>query len=80
VIHRLKSIIVINCYYYFSDASLPLSRLIIFNSHGLFKLEKREMIFQGGGYGSNVKSLVLKEKISDKILEVFVLFLLIFLM
>jgi hypothetical protein len=35
------------------------------------------MIFQGEGDGGNVRSLILKEKISDKVLEVFILFLLI---
>jgi hypothetical protein len=34
------------------------------------------MIFQGDG--DKVRSLILKEKISDKVVEVFVLFLLIF--
>jgi hypothetical protein len=43
----------------------------------MFKLEGRKMIFQGGGYYNNTRSLILKEKISNKILEVFVLFLLI---
>jgi hypothetical protein len=38
----------------------------------MFKLEKRKMIFQGG----NERSLILKEKIVDKVFEVFVLFLL----
>jgi hypothetical protein len=40
----------------------------------MFRLEGRKMIFQGG----NVRSLILKEKIVDKVFEVFVLFLLIF--
>jgi hypothetical protein len=53
---------------------LPLSRLIIRNSHGMFRLEGRKMIFQDV---YNTRSLILKEKISDKVLEVFVLFLLI---
>jgi hypothetical protein len=44
----------------------------------MFKLEGRKMIFQGGGDQSNARSLILKEKISDKVLEVFILFLLIF--
>jgi hypothetical protein len=35
------------------------------------------MIFQGCGNWSDVRSLILKEKIPDKVLEVFVLFLLI---
>jgi hypothetical protein len=35
------------------------------------------MVFQGGSGDDNVRSLILKEKISDKVLEVFVLFLLI---
>jgi predicted permease len=43
----------------------------------MFKLEGRKMIFQGGGSYNNIRSLILKEKISDKVLEVFVLFLLI---
>jgi hypothetical protein len=38
-------------------------------------LEGRKMIFQGDGYYSNARSLISKEKISDKVLEVFVLFL-----
>jgi hypothetical protein len=39
----------------------------------MFNLKGRKMIFQGG---YNVRSLILKEKISDKVLEVFVLLLL----
>jgi hypothetical protein len=35
----------------------------------MFKLEKRKMIFQGG----NLRSLILKNGISNGILEVFVL-------
>jgi hypothetical protein len=73
-IYRLKSIIIIYCCY-FSDKFLPLSRLIIPNPHGKFGLEGRKMIFQGD---YNTRSLILKEKISDKVLEVFILFLLIF--
>jgi hypothetical protein len=60
---------------FFSDRFLPLSRLIIRNPYGMFKLEGRKMIFQGGY--SYTRSLILKEKISNKILEVIVLFLLI---
>jgi hypothetical protein len=41
----------------------------------MFRLEGRKMIFQGEG--NYTRSLILKEKISDKVLEVFVLFLLI---
>jgi hypothetical protein len=44
----------------------------------MYKLEGRKMIFQGDGDGDNVRSLILKEKILDKVLEVFILFLLIF--
>jgi hypothetical protein len=61
---------------FFSDCSLPLSRLIIPNPHEGFRLEGRKMIFQGGG-SYITRSLILKEKISDKVLEVFILFLLI---
>jgi hypothetical protein len=61
-------------YYYllllfFSDCSLQLSRLIIPNSHGMFKLEGRNVIFEY----PHIRSLILKEGISDGILEVFVL-------
>jgi hypothetical protein len=56
---------------FFSDYSLPLSRLIIHNPHGKFKLEGRNIIFEGGW--DNPRSLILKEGISDGILEVFVL-------
>jgi hypothetical protein len=44
----------------------------------MFKLEKRKMIFQGGGGWGNDRSLILKEGISNKVFEVFVLFLLMF--
>jgi hypothetical protein len=54
---------------FFSDKSLPLSRLIIPNPHGKFKLEGRNVIFEGH-FG---RSLVLKEGIPDGILEVFAL-------
>jgi hypothetical protein len=55
----------------FSDYFLPLSRLIIHNPHGKFKLEGQKIIFEGGY--NNQRSLILKEGISDGILEVFVL-------
>jgi hypothetical protein len=62
---------------FFSDRFIPLSRLIIRNPHRRFKLEGRKMIFQGDDEWDNRRSLILKEKISDKVLEVFILFLLI---
>jgi hypothetical protein len=52
----------------FSDGSLPLSKLSIPNPHGKFKLKGRNIIFEG-----YPRSLILKEGISDGILEVFVL-------
>jgi hypothetical protein len=55
---------------FFSDFSLPLSRLIIPNPHGKFKLEGKNIIFEGG---YNKRSLILKERRSDGILEVFAL-------
>jgi hypothetical protein len=76
IIHRLRS----KYYYYyllllfFLDCSLPLSRLIIPNPHKKFKLEGRNVIFEGG-YD---RSVILKEGISDGILEVFVLMTLFF--
>jgi hypothetical protein len=69
MIYRLKSIIIIILLLFFSDSSLPLSRLTIPNPHGKFKLEGRNIIFEGG----YTRSLILKEGISDRILEVFVL-------
>jgi hypothetical protein len=54
--------------FFFSDGSLPLSRLTIPNPFGEFKLEGRNIIFE-----YNSRSLILKEEISDEILEVFVL-------
>jgi hypothetical protein len=59
----------------FVDTTTPLADIIVPNPHGMFELEGRKMIFQGDDY--NTRSLILKEKISDKVLEVFVLFLLI---
>jgi hypothetical protein len=56
---------------YFLGGSLPLSRLIFPNPYGKFKLEGRKIIFEGDG---DPKSVILKEGISDGILEVFVLF------
>jgi hypothetical protein len=52
--------------------------LIIPNPYGLFKLKGRKMIFQGGGNYNDIRSLILKEKISNKVLEVFILLLLMF--
>jgi hypothetical protein len=43
----------------------------------MFKLEGRKMIFRGGNDWDNIRLLILKEKISDKVFEVFVSFLLI---
>jgi hypothetical protein len=56
---------------FFSDGSLPLSKLTIPNPHGKFKLEGRNIIFQGDS-DEDTKSVILKEGISDGILEVFV--------
>jgi hypothetical protein len=52
---------------FISDCSLPLSGIIISNPHGNFKLEERNIIFEG-----NPRSVILKEGILDGILEVFV--------
>jgi hypothetical protein len=72
VIYRLKSsIIIIYLLLFFSDCSLPLSKLTIPNPHGRFKLEGRKIIFEAGIF--NPRSVILKEGISDGILEVFVL-------
>jgi hypothetical protein len=46
--------------------------LIVPNPHGKFKLEGRNIIFECDW--RNSRSLILKEGISDGILEVFVLF------
>jgi hypothetical protein len=54
---------------FLSDGSLSLSRLTIPNPHGQFKLEGRKIIFEG----DDNRSVILKEGISDGILEVFVL-------
>jgi hypothetical protein len=54
----------------FSDDSLPLSRLVFPNPHRKLKLKGRKIIFQDDSYE---RSLILKEGISDGILEVFVL-------
>jgi hypothetical protein len=56
---------------FFSDYFLPLSRLIIPNPDGNFKLEGRNIKFEGKYY---TRSVILKEGISDGILEVFVFF------
>jgi hypothetical protein len=47
-----------------------MSRLTIPNPHGMFKLERRKIIFE---CIFNISSFILKEGISDGILEVFVL-------
>jgi hypothetical protein len=67
VIYRLKSII-IYLLLFFSDCSLPLSRLIFPNLHEEFKLEGRKIIFQVDDiFGDDSRSLILKEAISDGI-------------
>jgi hypothetical protein len=72
VIYRLKGIIIIILLlFFFLDSSLPLSKLTIPNPHGKFELEGRNIIFQGDCY-EDTRSLILKEGISDGILEVFV--------
>jgi hypothetical protein len=58
---------------FFSDSSLPLSKLIFPNPHGKFKLEGRKIIYEGDDYPEDLRSVILKEGISDEILEVFVL-------
>jgi hypothetical protein len=72
VIYRLKSTF-IYLLLSFSDGSLPLSRLTIPNPHEKFQLEGRNIIFEGDGWVRNTRSVILKEGISDGILEVFVL-------
>jgi hypothetical protein len=52
----------------FSDATLPLSRLTIYDPHGKFKFEERNIIFEGI---VSVTSVILKEGILNGILEVF---------
>jgi hypothetical protein len=52
----------------FSDGFLPLFRLIIPNPYGNFKLEGRNIIFEGIGCAN---SLILKEGVLNRILEVF---------
>jgi hypothetical protein len=49
--------------------AIELVNFIIPNPHGKFKLEGRNVIFEG----ENLRSLIFKEGISDGILEVFVL-------
>jgi hypothetical protein len=55
----------------FSDYLLPLSRFIIPNPHGKFKLEGQNVIFECEGI-EYVRSFILKEKTSNGILEVFI--------
>jgi hypothetical protein len=55
----------------FSD-SLPLSKLIIPNPHGRFRLEKQSIIFEGYNLLINARSVILKEGISNGILKMFV--------
>jgi hypothetical protein len=49
--------------------------VIIPNEKGSFLLEGRKATFDGGGHG-NARSLILKEGISDGVVEVFVFLLL----
>jgi hypothetical protein len=53
---------------FFSDTSVPLFP----NPHGEFELEGRSLIFESDDE-DNTRSLILKEGISDGILEMFVL-------
>jgi hypothetical protein len=46
VIYRLKSIIITWLLLFFSDGSLPLSRLAIPNPHEKFKFEGQNIIFE----------------------------------
>jgi hypothetical protein len=57
---------------FFLDHSLPLSRLIILNPYGKFKL-KQDSIFKCGFI--NIRSIILKEGVSNVILEMFVFLL-----
>jgi hypothetical protein len=63
VVYRLKSIIIIYLLLFFSDRSLPLSRLITPNPHKGFKSKKKDKRW----------NLILKEGILNEILEVFVI-------
>jgi hypothetical protein len=58
---------------FFSDYSLPLSKLIIPNSNGGFKFEGQNIIFKGDVDFTIARSFILKERISNGILKVFVL-------
>jgi hypothetical protein len=55
---------------FFLDNSLPLSRLLIPNPHGMFEFEGRNIIFECEGMGCE-RSFIFKRGISKEILEVF---------
>jgi hypothetical protein len=56
-------------FFFFLDSSLPLSRLIIPYPYENLKFKGRNAIFEGDNY--NKRSVLLKEGISNGILEVF---------
>jgi hypothetical protein len=58
---------------FFLDTSSSLSTLLLPNPYGSFALEGRKATFSGGGCGHE-RSLVMREGVSDGIMEVFVLF------
>jgi hypothetical protein len=60
-------------YFFPSGMMTSLVDLMVPNRHGKFKLEGRNIKFQSGGFPNDKRSLILKEGISNGILEVFVL-------
>jgi hypothetical protein len=56
------------------DTSSPLSSLLLPNPYGSFALEGRKATFSGEGRYDDIRSLVLREGMSDGIMEVFVFF------
>jgi hypothetical protein len=62
--------------FFFLDTTIPFSHFLLPNEYGSYKLEGRKAIFNGDNK-AYLKSLILKEGISDAVLEVFVFLLLI---
>jgi hypothetical protein len=61
--------------FFILDTTIPFSHFLLPNKYGSYKLKGRKAIFDSDNKG-NLRSLILKEGISNRLLEVFVFLLL----
>jgi hypothetical protein len=72
-IKNFVSFFFFNHYFILLDTTIPLSNFLIPNPNDNYKLEGRKAIFNSD-FKSETRSLIMKERIKNGIIEVFVLF------